>query len=82
MVGEEEGCEMIQPISDGGPAFAFANGNIVSLGMTLRDYFAAAALQGFCANQNWFPTTNEHFANLAEDSYKAADAMLKAREAK
>ena len=51
-------------------------------GMTLRDYFAAAALQGFCANQNSFPTKNEHFANLAEDSFKAADAMLKAKEVK
>ncbi len=47
-----------------------------------RDYFAAAALQGFCANQNSFPTKNEHFANLAEDSFKAADAMIKARGCK
>ena len=48
-----------------------------------RDYFAAAALKGFCAKQNSFPPTkNEHFTNLAEDSLKVADAMLKAREAK
>lgn len=76
---------MNEPISGEKAAFPWPkdqNQHLFSLGVNLRDYFAAAALQGFCANQNWFPTTNEHFANLAEDSYKAADAMLKAREAK
>jgi hypothetical protein len=84
-----------QPINDGGPAFPTAatatthgfyqDGQPCMThygsrsGITVRDYFAAAALQGFCANQNSFPTKNEHFANLAEDSLKAADAMLKAR---
>ena len=43
-------------------------------GMTLRDYFAAKAMQGFCANPNlrgsdWMPA----------DAYKIADAMLKQR---
>lgn len=50
-------------------------------GITIRDYFAAAALQGFCANQHWNPTQSVHFANLAEDAFIAADAMLKEREA-
>ena len=66
-------------ISDGGPAFAFANGNIVSLGMTLRDYFAAAALQGLMAEYDPEDELEQH---IAKWSYKAADAMLKAREAK
>ena len=51
-------------------------------GVTIRDYFAAAALQGFCANQRWNPIESIHFANLAEDAFIAADAMLKAREVK
>ena len=49
-----------------------------SSGMTLRDYFAAKAMQGMFASsllpQN---VTNEE---LSVESYKVADAMLKARE--
>ena len=47
-------------------------------GMTLRDYFAAKAMQGLLASphasQDWI---NNHLANSA---WQAADAMLKARE--
>jgi hypothetical protein len=50
-------------------------------GMTLRDYFAAKALQGFCANPSAMPTEQKHFDNLAEDAFRSADAMLKAKEA-
>ena len=46
-------------------------------GMTLRDYFAANAMQGMLtASKNY---TNDE---LAEFAYIVADAMLKAREAK
>jgi hypothetical protein len=78
-------------INDGGPAFPCeeqirCNGEVCDIrkftGVTIRDYFAAAALQGFCANQHSCPTKNEHFKNLADDSYKAADAMIKSREVK
>lgn len=48
-------------------------------GMTLRDYFAEAALEGM------MPNSNEGFrmawADYAEASYAIADAMLNAREA-
>ena len=47
------------------------------LGMTLRDYFAAKAMQGEM-------TQGIHevdFAETAARSYEMADAMLKAREA-
>ena len=78
---------MSQPISDGGPAFAFANGNIVSLGMTLRDYFAAAALQGILSGAD--RSTVKYLENMrypaggmSSAAYNIADAMLKAREAK
>ena len=46
-------------------------------GMTLRDYFAAKAMQG------WLVETSEGVSvtALARFSYEMADAMLKAREA-
>jgi hypothetical protein len=60
----------------------------INLGMTLRDYFAAKAMNGILETAiDWFPTykpPDEHslsiFADLAQDSYAIADAMLKARE--
>jgi hypothetical protein len=68
----------------GGPAFpgpyANENGNIEVLwkqqGMTLRDYFAAKAMQALITVQ--FQTKQ---AQSAETAYEWADAMLKAREA-
>jgi beta-N-acetylglucosaminidase len=47
-------------------------------GMTLRDYFAAKAMQGFMANKS----NPMHFQPEADASwaYSIADAMLKARE--
>jgi hypothetical protein len=49
-------------------------------GMTLRDYFAAKAMQGELASQS---PENEYtnLDALAALSYRMADAMLKAREA-
>jgi hypothetical protein len=48
-------------------------------GMTLRDYFAAKAMQGFMANKS----NPMHFQpeDDASWAYSIADAMLKAREA-
>ena len=48
-------------------------------GMTLRDYFAAKALQGICASENHLDRIGS-FANAAVTAYELADAMLKARE--
>lgn len=51
---------------------------IVSKGMTLRDYFAAKAMQAY------LPDAMNHNATegeLAWSAYKMADAMLKARGA-
>jgi len=47
-------------------------------GMTLRDYFAAKAMQGMLSENSGirYPTDE-----LVDFSYKVADAMLKAREA-
>jgi hypothetical protein len=49
-------------------------------GMTLRDYFAAKAMQAFLRNQKP-ENTDEPPSTWAEDAYTFADAMLKAREA-
>lgn len=53
---------------------------VIDQGMTLRDYFAAKAMQGFMANKsNPMRFQPEDDANWA---YSIADAMLKARENK
>jgi hypothetical protein len=48
-------------------------------GMTLRDYFAAKAMQGYCSNQQH--TSSCTVGLTADCAYEMADAMLKAREA-
>ena len=48
-------------------------------GMTLRDYFAARAMQAISTNIATLEEPN--WLAMAEDAYKMADAMLKAREA-
>jgi hypothetical protein len=47
-------------------------------GMTLRDYFAAKAMNGMCFGAP-IPQKSELEA-IAKRSYEMADAMLKARE--
>jgi len=46
-------------------------------GMTLRDYFAAKAMQTMLGWDN----DQTNWDGYAEDAYMMADAMLKAREA-
>ena len=62
------------------PAFPAPAGvsHITEQGMTLRDYFAAKAMQGLVENANWRGMPEDA---LAKESYKLADEMLKAREA-
>ncbi len=50
-----------------------------SNGMTLRDYFAAKAMEGMLSSGNLPKTISD--ADIAECTYNLADAMLKAREA-
>lgn len=68
----------------GGPAFPcewdyIDSNRQMANGMTLRDYFAAKAMQGMLANQHPYQASDEHM--FARDAYVMADAMLKAREA-
>jgi len=45
-------------------------------GMDLRDYFAAKAMQGMMVD-----TEIPNCTHIAKESYRMADAMMKAREA-
>lgn len=47
---------------------------------TIRDYFAAKAMQGMLSNPGMWDLLNERHAQLvAKDAFIMADAMLKAR---
>jgi hypothetical protein len=56
----------------------FAGQALISQGMTLRDYFAGQALMGILNNAGCFADMKD--SDVAENAYRAADAMLKARE--
>jgi hypothetical protein len=68
------------------PAFPLHNHGAQTLGMhlsgmTLREYFAAKAMQSFLSHfveQGW---DEDDLELVAETSYRMADAMLKSREA-
>ena len=63
-------------IDDSGPAFPVADmGQHGAYGMTLRDYFAAKAMQGIVANSN----RDYAWADLAAEAFALADAMLATR---
>jgi hypothetical protein len=79
----------------GGPAFPIGSGDMRDpTGMTLRDYFAAKAMQAHAAaqwasyytanaNENEFTPFNVfNESDLADMAYDLADEMLKARDAK
>ena len=65
--------------TDGGPAFSQHSGHVLpgNAGISMRDYFAAAALQGLIASESGGNVrTNEQAASCA---YTQADAMLAER---
>lgn len=69
---------------DGGPAFPMIwdatheQNWKTEAGMSLRDYFAAAALQGALANPEYAGMPDDR---IARGSWDIADAMLAARSA-
>lgn len=82
---------MAEQTKTGGPAFPRQPGG--DTGMTIRDYFAAKAMQGIVSSIDGeanYQRLRGHAAGaglsvsewIARDSYKQADAMLKAREVK
>ncbi len=71
---------------NGGPAFPRAagdysgtrNGNGAQSGMTLRDHFAGLAMQSM-VRLHMLDKVEYHQRSVAEQAYRMADAMLKAR---
>ncbi len=66
---------------DGGPAFPFkcqgaTTAPEVYYGMTLRDYFAAKALNGWLASEDRITLTEDAVADVC---YGYADAMIRER---
>ena len=69
---------------DGGPAFPYAIKHVSGaehsmVGMTLRDYFAAAALQGMLASPPVVDRFEVSKARWSSIAYEWADAMLAER---
>jgi hypothetical protein len=60
----------------GGPAFPSTHPHGQDEGMTLRDYFAAKAMEGFISRGGNYDAEFD-----ADRAYVFADAMLKARDA-
>ena len=67
-------------MNTGGPAFPVADMEATKEGMTLRDYFAAKAMQA-CITGMANRRESFNYAECAAVAYEQADAMLKAREA-
>ena len=73
----------------GGPAFPTGNFSHNAEGMTLRDYFAAKAMQGYISYMGCGPDKVDPIGKdesepnktvIARCAYKFADAMLAERE--
>lgn len=73
---------MVERVEDGGPAFPqlvpgiFGGSTTAVGGASLRDYFAAKALEGMATSAGF---QGAPWEKLAKDAYDAADAMLAAR---
>jgi hypothetical protein len=78
--------------NDGGPAFPLEystfqyhqNSNTERIfhhqtGLSLRDYFAAKAMQGIASDSTFNPV-DDYEITISKLSYQIADAMLEARE--
>lgn len=65
-----------------GLAFPVVREQIISVGMTLRDYFAAKAMQGMLAAplEDGESLRSDWQYAVAQSSYEMADAMLNARK--
>ena len=78
----QEGVIAMSNTNTGGPAFPWTADRADrgdEPGMTLRDYFAAKAMQSILAREDGRFTTTLEF--VGGKAYQYADAMLKARDA-
>ena len=62
-------------------AFPWTHDDITCTGMTLRDYFAAKAMQAMAEGRGAANLEQGGYVAVSMMAYKMADAMLKAREA-
>jgi hypothetical protein len=69
---------MKNPPAFPGVTYISINGEKNPEGMTLRDYFAAKAMQGMLAGQDRRLVATKEF--IGETAYEYADSMMKARE--
>ena len=69
------------PVSHGYAADAHGEGTGAGTGLSIRDYFAGQALQGWAAAGQVLVEMKEGgpFGNMANWAYQVADAMLAAR---
>ena len=58
-------------------AFPWTHDDLTCTGMTLRDYFAAKAMQGICASGPALEWSNDR---LAAEAYAMADKMMETRD--
>jgi len=68
------------PVSTSDPVAGHQSGHVTWQfpGMSMRDYFAAQAMQGFISSYENGCTTSPPL-DIAADAYDMADAMLQAR---
>jgi hypothetical protein len=76
---DQDGTLLMSVGKTGGPAFPVPDDASDMFGMTMRDYFAAKAMQGIVAADS--DPNPEKVGSIAEQAYILADAMLKARTA-
>lgn len=73
-------CEVsVNPEGTGFLVKQTGNNSFLDPGMTLRDYFAAKAMQSFLSEYGT-KCDDSNLLDVAKSSYRQADAMLKARE--
>jgi len=70
------------PVTDGGPAFPWGEHGTHLGGMTLRDYFAAKAMQAAITTSGapWMSKDPGCAKLVSAMAYQVADEMLKARQ--
>jgi hypothetical protein len=64
----------------GGPAFPAETDFEYFHGMTLRDYFAAKAMQGLVIDKSFVDLYTSGARAVAQQAYLVANAMLEARK--
>ncbi len=74
-MSKETGGQAFPCLDDGGGGLSLRDG-----GMTLRDYFAAKAMQSHIVGMRGLPPSHEWKLEAAQLAYRMADAMLEARK--